>query len=243
MTLTTQVKHTLKKTFHKIGLDVHQITSNPSLRLSKALKHFEINTVFDIGANKGQFASEISSFGYDGKIVCFEPLSEAYEILCKNAAQEANWHVHQRCAIGDFDGEIEINIAGNSASSSVLPMLERHTTAEEKSAYIGSEKVPIAKLDSFASDYFSPNSQLFIKIDTQGFEWQVLDGAQETLNKTKGLLCELSFVPLYDGQHLWLDMLHRLEKEGFTLWAIQPGFVDPHNGQTLQADAVFFRIE
>ena len=241
MILTTKIKQTVKKSFHKVGLDVRQVTSNPSLRLLKALEHFKINVVFDIGSNKGQFASEICSFGYQGQIICFEPLSDAYQDLLRKASQKPNWKVHQRCAVGNFDGEIEINIAGNSASSSVLPMLELHTAAETKSAYVGAEKVSIVRLDSIASNYLSSNSQLFIKIDTQGFEWQVLDGARETLKKATGLLCELSFVPLYEGQHLWLDVLHRLEKEGFMLWAIQPGFVDPRNGHTLQADAIFFR--
>jgi hypothetical protein len=57
-----------------------------------------------------------------------------------------------------------------------------------------------------------------------------------------GLLCELSLVPLYDGQRLWLEIIRRLEDEGFTLWSIHRGFTDPRDGRTLQVDALFFRL-
>ena len=110
-------------------------------------------------------------------------------------------------------------------------------------AYIGSEKVAITQLDSVVSDYITPSSRTFIKIDTQGFEWQVLDGASETLKNAQGVLCEMSLVPLYEGQKLWMEMLKRLESEGFTLWAIQRGFTDPRDGRSLQMDAIFYRLD
>ena len=122
-------------------------------------------------------------------------------------------------------------------------MTEAHSSAACDSAYIGSEKVPIARLDSVVSDYISPSDRFFIKIDTQGFEWQVLEGASETLKKAQGVLCEMSLVPLYEGQKLWLEMLNRFETEGFTLWAIQRGFTDPRDGRSLQVNAIFFRTE
>lgn len=121
-------------------------------------------------------------------------------------------------------------------------MLEAHATAAVKSAYISTEKVAIARLDSIASNYLSGKENYFIKIDTQGFEWQVLDGARETLANAQGVLCELSLVPLYEGQRLWLEMIERLNSQGFSLWAIQKGFTDPRDGRTLQVDAIFFRL-
>ncbi len=120
-------------------------------------------------------------------------------------------------------------------------MLESHSSAAVGSAYIDSERVPIAKLDTIASRYLNQKSKLFIKIDTQGFEWQVLDGASETLKQALGVLCELSLVPLYGGQRLWRDIVDRLETEGFMLWALQRGFTDPRTGQSLQMDGIFLR--
>jgi FkbM family methyltransferase len=234
----------VRSSIQAIGLDLHRLSlsQNPFLQIRKGLEKFSVDLVFDIGANTGQFATELRAIGYKGRIVSFEPLSDAHKKLNREATRDGKWHVHPKTAIGDFDGEIEINIAGNSVSSSVLPMLEAHAAAAVTSAYIGAEKVAIARLDSIASNYLSGEETYFIKIDTQGFEWQVLDGAKETLANAQGVLCELSLVPLYEGQRLWLEMIERLNREGFSLWAIQTGFTDPRDGRALQVDAIFFRL-
>ncbi len=237
-------KKIIRKIIHSLGFDLHRLTpsSNPAFQLLKALNRFDIDMVLDVGANVGQFASELRSIGYKGNLVSFEPLSAAHMALSEAAGRDPKWRVHPRCAIGDHDGEIEINIAGNSVSSSVLPMTKLHSSADKGSAYVGVENVPLRRLDSVAPAYLAKSRQPFLKIDTQGFEWQVLDGAVATLPKIHGILCELSLVPLYEGQRLWMDMIQRLESEGFTLWSIQKGFTDPRDGRTLQVDAIFFRL-
>ena len=239
------IKAQVRKLLHQSGWDLYRLASSPNtfVQLLKCLNLVEANLFFDIGANDGYFAQTLRSVGFTGHIVSFEPLTEAHSKLSKTAARDTNWSVHSRIAIGDRDGETEINIAGNSVSSSVLPMLEAHSSAAVESAYIASESVPLARLDSIAEKYLQPDSNLFIKIDTQGYEWQVLDGAKETLKRAKGVLCELSLVPLYEGQQLWRDIIDRLETEGFTLWAIQKGFTDPRTGRSLQIDAIFLRID
>ena len=82
---------------------------------------------------------------------------------------------------------------------------------------------------------------IFIKIDTQGYEWQVLDGAEEALKLACGLHLELSLVPLYAGQHLWMNIIERLNSKGFDLWNINKGFTDSRDGRLLQIDATFFK--
>lgn len=238
------MKKIIKKIIHSIGYDLHRlnVNSSPEYQLFQSLNKFEIDLVLDIGANEGQFVSEIRSVGYKDKIISFEPLAEAHKVISQAAKRDKNWTVHQRGAIGDYDGEVEINISGNSVSSSVLPMTDAHSSAAQNSAYVGSEKVAITRLDSVISEYLSPINRIFLKIDTQGFEWQVLDGASETLKKAQGVLCEMSLIPLYDGQKLWMEMLKRFESEGFTLWAIQRGFTDPRDGRSLQVNAIFFRV-
>jgi FkbM family methyltransferase len=161
--------------------------------------------------------------------------------LLSSASRDPDWQVHEQSAIGDQDGEIEIHIAGNSVSSSVLLMLESHSSAAVGSAYVGTERVPIFRLDSIANRYLNKNSNLFLKIDTQGYEWSVLEGASETLKCTQGVLCELSLVPLYHLQRLWRDIVDRLDQQGFMLWAVQKGFTNPKTGQSLQMDGIFLR--
>ncbi|MBN1664234.1 MAG: FkbM family methyltransferase [Deltaproteobacteria bacterium] len=228
------------------GFDIHRLSErrDPIFQLLSGFRNFNIELIIDVGANVGQFALDLRSVGYTGKIVSFEPLTAAYTKLCHIAARDKNWVVHERCAVGHFDGEIQINIAGNSFSSSILPMAESHRSAAKGSSYVGSEATPIVKLDTVGMEYLSmAKGQSFLKIDTQGFEWQVLDGASVILKQVQGIMCELSLVPLYEGQHLWMDVIDRLRTEGFTLWAIQPGFIDPRDGRALQFDGIFFRAK
>ena len=211
------------------------------MQIVSSLRKFEIDLVLDVGANKGQFASEIRQCGYAGKIVSFEPLSKAHAELLQSCAGDTAWDAYPRCALGDHNGEVEINIAGNSESSSILPMLESHRSAAPESAYQGKESVSVKTLDSVAGQYLKDARATFLKIDTQGFEWQVLNGARDTLPHIKGILVELSLVPLYEGQHLWREVIGRLEAEGFTLWAFKPVFSDQSSGRTLQVDGIFYR--
>jgi FkbM family methyltransferase len=234
----------IKTLIHSAGFDLHRLSpgSNPAFQLLNALDRFKVDLVLDVGANVGQFSSELRSVGYKGNLVSFEPLSTAHRALSDVASRDPKWLVHPRGAIGDHEGEIEINIAGNSVSSSVLPMLEVHASAANGSAYVGVERVSISRLDSIAPQYLARSCRPFLKVDTQGYEWQVLDGSRGVLPRMMGVCCELSLVPLYGGQRLWMEMIQRLEGEGFTLWSIHNAFTDPRDGRMLQADAIFFRV-
>lgn len=232
-----------KKAFNFINLEVDKLAprSNPDLQLACGLKKFNIDLVLDIGANEGQFASAIRFFGYQGKILSFEPLLSAHSKMLSISKKDPMWEVYQRCAIGDYDGDVEINVSNYSVSSSILKISQRHLNAEPRSQTIGKEKVNIYKIDSIASPYLKLSQNPFLKIDTQGFEWQVLDGCENSLSSFRGVLCELSLLPLYESQHLWKELLKRIENNGFSVWAIQPGFTDPLDGRTLQLNVIFFR--
>jgi FkbM family methyltransferase len=238
------LKRNVKKTLNSFGLEVHRFNPHASkvARLTKALDAFGIELVLDVGANEGQFAQEIRAGGYSRKIVSIEPMSSAFQKLIDNSRGDVGWQVHPRCALGGSMGEIELNIAGNSVSSSVLPMLPAHSDAAPTSAYQGKEVVPLTTLDLIAPPYLERANAPFLKIDTQGYEWHVLDGATKILGQVRGIQMELSLVPLYEGQRLWRESIDRLEELGLTLWAVEPVFVDESSGRTLQVDALFFRL-
>jgi len=237
------MKNIIKKLFNLFGLHLCQfnVINVPAYQAVKALKAHNINVVFDVGANIGQFASELRAYGYMGKIISFEPLPQAYKAIVKRAEKDDKWFVHPRCAIGATDTEIEINVAANSASSSILPMLTRHENAAPHAKYMYKEQVSMITLDSVLEKYTTVADNLFIKIDTQGYEWAVLDGAEQALKQSKGVLLELSLVPLYEGQKLWQELIDRLAIVQHLIFAIQPGFTDAKTGQTLQVDGLFFK--
>lgn len=237
------LKKIIKHFFNSFGVDIKKfsVENSNAFQTLVCLKDHKIDFIIDIGANTGQFASEILALGYKGEIVSIEPLPVAHKILKKNANNVKNWTIFVRTAIGAYEGNIEINVAGNSVSSSILPMLDAHLESAKESEYIGKSVTKVTTLDKVLRELKIDNKNFFIKIDTQGFEWHVLDGASESLSKAKGVLCELSLIPLYEGQHLWLETIDRLGNLGFKLWAIQSGFTNINTGRTLQIDAIFFK--
>lgn len=235
------IKERIRKLLKSVRLGRRGSSARRAARqLLRGFDAFGVDLVLDVGANVGQFGQQLRQAGYRGRIVSFEPLSAAHAGLRAAAAKDSAWIVHERCALGDRDGTTTINIAGNSVSSSVLPMTSTHAAAAPGSAYVGQETVAARRLDSVAPAYLVAAQRPFLKIDTQGFEWQVLTGAAATLPALHGVLCELSLVELYDGQRLWREVIEHLEEAGFTLWGLQPGFMD-RSGRNLQVDAIFFR--
>jgi len=238
------IEKTTKELFHKLGIDIKRISvaQNQSLRLKTILTSNGVNLIFDIGANSGQFGKELRKSGYLGRIVSFEPLLDQYEKLCLNARNDKFWQIVPRGAIGNKDGNIEIHIAGNSgASSSILEMLDIHKNAAPYTKNIGVETVPIKKLDSISSKFITENDIIFIKIDTQGYEYEVLMGGEETIKQATVLQLELSLVELYQDQKLFLEMINKVNSLGFDLWGIEPAFIDSNTGRMLQVDAIFLR--
>jgi hypothetical protein len=101
--------------------------------------------------------------------------------------------------------------------------------------------VPLTTIDVLANELFGTARRPFLKIDTQGSEGRVLDGASTSLERIVGLQLELSIEPLYDGAPHYLEMLSRVEREGFVLMSVEPGFSDRVTGRMLQFDALAFR--
>lgn len=211
----------------------------PPLPEMSLLQKFDIATLFDVGANSGQYAGKIRAGGYSGRLVSFEPLSEAHDSLSKAAKDDHEWIVHPRSAIGDQAGSTTINVSGNSFSSSIFPMLEAHASAAPESQYVGTEEVKVIKLDDVFGDYAAPDGRNFLKIDTQGFEKQVLEGATDVLGDIAAIRIELSIVPLYEGGETFEFFVAWFKAKGFALWDIERGFCDPRTGRMLQFDGIF----
>lgn len=205
------------------------------------LEFHGVDLVLDVGANTGQFAHTLRGAGYRGRIISFEPLPTAHAELLRASLDDPQWEIAPRIAVGGHEGTVNLHVAANSVSSSVLYMLDSHAEAAPGSAYVAIQTVPMSRLDTLVCSHLEPESVAFLKIDTQGYEDRVLDGAQELLGKTKGLQLELSFVPLYEGQQFFDELSSRLQALGFSIWAIWPGLCDPVTGRMLQVDATFFR--
>jgi FkbM family methyltransferase len=237
-----QLKDGLRSLAASTGYDIRHATVYTSARLRQqslfSLLHIDL--VIDVGANTGQFARQCRTHGYQGEIISFEPTSAAHANLLQSAVSDPLWTVAQRMALGADTGEAEINIAANSFSSSLLPMLDSHLSAAPHSAYFQKEKVPLRRLDDVLATTF-PNRKIFLKLDVQGYESQVLAGASQLLSQTAALQLEMSLLPLYEGEVLMPEMTAEMFARDFHLWDLDPSFRDQTTGRLLQVDAIFVR--
>lgn len=230
-----------KRLLQKAGVDLikYDYRVHPAARRFYLMSSFKIDLVFDVGAHIGNYAKRIRNIGYLGRIVSFEPQSSAYERLSRKAKGDPFWET-VNIALGNYNGSVIINIAGNSASSSILEMLSTHVEAEPKSAYVMKEEATIRTIDSIMNDYYNEGERLLLKIDTQGYEKNIIDGAQCSLDRIVGIQLEASLVPLYRGEVLLAEMIQLMSKNGYIPMSLEPVFSHPKTGQLLQVDCMFF---
>lgn len=235
-------KQKLSRSLRTFGIDMirYQPSSHPQARLLRLIETNGIGLVLDVGANGGQYAGELREGGYRGRIVSYEPLTEAYRTLTGQCAGDAAWEARQ-LALGAQPGSAEINIAGNSTSSSLLEMLPTHLSAAPHSKYIGTETIRVDTVDRQLPDLGTWDGEIWLKVDTQGFEGEVLKGAIASLPKIRCVQLEMSLAPLYGGSETFDSLLATMKAAGYRLVGLQPGFMDQQSGELLQADGIFRR--
>jgi FkbM family methyltransferase len=232
-----------QRAIQRLGYEIVPWTASlteDEARRARLLASTEVDLVLDVGANVGQYASRLRPAGYKGRIVSFEPLSDAFAELSAAAAADPTWEC-RRLALGATDGETEINISGNSYSSSLLDMEDRHVESAPESKYVGTEKIETARLDSLWDELVRDGERPFLKLDVQGFELEALRGAEDSLPKILGVQAELSLVPLYRDGPVFRDVIDYLEERGFRLAGLEGGHDDRRTGEMLQADGIFIR--
>lgn len=216
-------------------------TSHPLARRARLLSTYQIELVLDVGANTGQYGRQLRELGYQGRIISFEPLTSAYQQLRKTAHSDSAWSV-LNVALGERDHSCDINVSGNLQSSSFCQILASHVEAAPAARTIGTEAVNIQTLDSLFNQLCAGQDHIFLKVDTQGYEREVLNGANRALESIDTIQLEMSLIPLYRGEMLFPAMIEHLAKKGFQLVSLEPGFSNSSTGQLLQVDGIFHRF-
>jgi FkbM family methyltransferase len=168
-------------------------------------------------------------------------LSAAHARLAARARRDSRWIVAPRVALGSSKGSVDINVAANSVSSSVLAMNEAHLAAAPQSRYVATETVALERLDELLPTVFSSPGPVLLKMDTQGYEAEVLQGAAGILPRVAAIQMEISLVPLYEQTPTLLQTLGAMKDLGYELFQVIPGFRDGVTGQLLQLDGIFVR--
>jgi len=232
------VRERINRLARRMGYEVRQYTPLRSLAAARERLLAEVDVVFDVGANAGQYGQKLRELGFTGRLVSLEPVSEAYAELERLAAADGAWEAI--CvAASDVDGEITLNVTGDSRSSSVLPRNERFA---DKAGWAPKESrsVPARRLDGLVEELLRPGERAYLKLDIQGYERHVLDGAGDALARFEALELELSVTPLYEGQPSLAEMLPLLEQRGFKPVSIEPILLDD-DGLLMELDGLFAR--
>lgn len=234
------MKKAIKKITRPVGICLEKYTNPDLKRRIKLINTHEIDTLLDIGANVGRYVRIMRHAGYKNQVISFEPMNAAFEELAKHAKRDKNW-IGYNYGLGDENTQTEINISNNSYSSSILNMQSTHLESAPNSKYVAKQAIELKKLDAIFPSICNPASNIMMKIDTQGYEKNVLDGAEQTLKHIRIIQLEMSLVPLYENEMLYLDMILFLKAKGFELHSLENGFSNPTTGQLLQFDGIFVK--
>ena len=211
--------------------------------LREVFDRLNVNCVWDVGANVGQYRNLLRSLvGYDDVLLSFEPVSSAYAELAKRAAKDEHWKVF-RMALGSGDEERAIKVFENDVLSSFLePSDYSVRTFGAMSKVVGEEVVPVRAIDSIAPEIMDgiSDARIFLKLDTQGWDLEVVRGAEDVLSRVVGLQAELSVKPVYEGMSHYTETLAYMESKGFELSGMFPVIRD-QKLRLIEIDCVFVR--
>lgn len=195
--------------------------TNVDGRISLIMESNNIDLVLDIGANFGQTAEKLRKMVYTGKIISFEPVRQCYDVLIKKSETDKNWEIYDMVAVSDKIGKTEINVMENTDMSSLLKPSKLMEKAIPNSGKSNKQTISTTTLDYVVSKYSKKYKNIYVKIDTQGFEYNILKASKTALKKIKGLQLEMSLFPNYDGEKTFEHIIPILQKNGFEAYLIE----------------------
>jgi FkbM family methyltransferase len=196
-----------------------------TLQLRRIFDTQKIDTVFDVGANRGQFRDYLrGEVGFRGRILSFEPISKLHQALTTRAERDPLWQVYP-CALGDADGTLSINVmAADDFSSFLTPSVAGTERFRESNAVAAAETVQVRTLDAVFAEAKATYGigRCHLKLDTQGYDIKALRGGEKVLPQVVSLQTEASVIPLYEGSPSYQDTIAYLKAHGFELAGLSP---------------------
>jgi FkbM family methyltransferase len=202
-----------------------------------------IDCVFDVGAFNGHFGRFLrEKVGYAGTILSFEPQPGPFGVLQDWSRRDGSWHSFP-FALGARSGEASMNVMKKLWFSSLLePHPDTPGIMAESNTAVASTRVRIERLaDLFDSLQATHGfSRPFLKMDTQGYDLEVLHGAMPRIGRFLGLQSELSVIPIYGGMPDWRAATAQFEAAGFEVSAFFPVSCD-RQLRAIEVDVVMVR--
>ncbi len=210
------MKAHVKRILRQFDLDLVRASSRQTIM--DFLTDRKIDLVLDVGANEGQFARSLRASHYQGWIRSFEPIASVAQVLATSAAGDPKWDV-ETFALGATAERAAINVSDSTVFSSLRDTTDAAERFSEQAAVHRTEEIEVRTLDDVVP---TMPANTLLKIDTQGFEKQVLDGARRTLPALKGVLMELPIIQLYHGNWKFHEAVEYMDRAGFVPAQIHP---------------------
>lgn len=193
--------------------------------LAQLFALLKIDCVLDVGANAGQYRDFLRKHvGYKGNIVSFEPMPESVKLLKERARHDAKWLI-EGYALGAVAARKSFNIMHSNEFSSFLePNHTRIHRFNNLNRIQSTVEVDVRTLESVLPEIegrFKPYS-LYLKMDTQGYDLEVVKGAGESIRKFNALQTEASVKPIYQGMPDFVEVIRGLQALGFEVSGIFP---------------------
>jgi len=210
--------------------------------LARLLKHFDVDCVFDVGANVGQYGMMLREYaGYRGLIVSFEPNPTAREKLRKASSRDSLWQI-EPIALGATAGTARFHAFDMSELGSFRTFSESgHAPRHAGARLIDVEVRTIADFLPEALQRWS-FKRPFLKMDTQGFDLEVAKGAGDTIRQFLGLQSEIAFQTIYKGAPDYRSALATYEGLGFTISGLVP-IHEVHFPDLVEMDVIMVRSD
>jgi FkbM family methyltransferase len=218
-------KRAVVRIARRFGLEIMR-TYRPGLTVETHLRTLlpllGIECVLDVGGHRGEFGSLLRSAGYGGRIVSFEPSLENAEHLVRVAARDHKWIV-RREALGRENGRLALNVTARTPFSSFREPLSDAMESFPGAEVRAQEEVTVRRLDDVIDDCLPrPDSRVFLKLDTQGWDLEVIAGATRSMASVVCLQSEISVRPIYRGMPRYLEAVQVMEGLGFELTGLYP---------------------
>jgi FkbM family methyltransferase len=220
----------------KAGFSGCQVDTFDLLSKIKSM-NFSPKTIIDIGANRGMFSRTAHYLFKDAKIIAYEPLKDCFTALKRLSISNFEYYNY---ALGNKIEKNQIFKSAYDESSSILKMADLHKEAFPTENKIETETIEVTTLDNALQNRYL-EKPILVKIDVQGYEKFVIDGAAEILENTDILICEISFYKLYDNQALFDEIYSQLKKLSFEFFGSLEDLVHPKKSTVLQMDALFIK--
>ena len=236
----------IRKLINRLGFDVvrHPNRRSYEWHVLQLFDHLKIDTVLDVGANHGQFASTLRSIGYSGWIYSFEPVKDIYDSLETRMSGDNRWRGFN-CALGETNERRAMNVSqGDGQASSFLAFNDEGPKRwGEDHRVARTEEVEVQRLENVLDQIIDerPAASIYLKLDTQGLDLSVLRSAGEKITLIKGMQAEIAVHQFYDGMDSFGDAISAYQSLGFDITGVFPLSTEFDKLRVIEFDFVFMK--